>query len=231
MGLSTALSGQVTDRFTIYSVDSLKQEQHLAKHDSTRLRLEYLIGSQKKTDRISYWDSLLTQYRMHHLTFLEALTLDKIGMIYLNKTNRQMAKRYFDKSLSYMEANGYKKESMLVIRHLAMIYSDQIDRTRALDLYYKGLRIAEQLKDEKSTVDFCSYIGLYYFLSRDIKRAMKFHFECLRISTELDYHPGIASALVDLGSDYHALKDYKKSSEYYLGSDASLTDKDQFCLD
>ena len=70
------------------NVDSLKRSLKQAKHDSTKLRLQFTISSVANNKRISHWDSLLKESEKLKDIKTEAKILHYIGNTILFKSGK-----------------------------------------------------------------------------------------------------------------------------------------------
>ncbi len=201
-----------------YNSDSLNKLLKLAKEDTVKIRLNYLIGVSLKINQVNYWDNLLKESITYEMPFYQCQILAQLSRIYKTKNNTSIALSYLNKSIAIAESKHYKSILIVLFKDLIHLLQGRVNQKKILDIAYNGLKLSEELKDKYSTVDFYSEIASHYFFLEDYTKALEMHFNCLKICKELNYSNGIVSALTDIGSDYHAQGNDKKAFEYYLES-------------
>ncbi len=188
--------------------DSLNHALLLAKHDTVKIKLQYLRGMHLHIDRTSYWDSLLANSRRLNLPVFTCRALGRLCRCYWMQNNHPLAFKLMDDAMSVADKRGLKQEMILLLKSQKTFYTG--NGKKLLDVCYKGLQLAEEIDDQRSVIDFYSSIGVHYLFVGEAKKALQMHFKCLAISKKIHYNIGIVGALIDIGSDYHALKDFEK---------------------
>ena len=199
-------------------VDSLKQELNFAKSDTAKIRLRFLIGFRSLIPRISYWDSIISDARLHHSRRYEGKALNFKGYFLRVHNNEDEAFKCINASLRIAREVGNKSDMFSALQMLIISYMNKSDGRSALDYCYEGLKIAEELKEKRKIADMYSLIAGTYFALGEIKKALTMHLNCLKMYKEIKDNQRIGVALIAIGADYQAIMDDKRAIMYYLES-------------
>ncbi len=144
-----------------------------------------------------------------------AAALNNIGYAHMNKSNYNLALKYYTKSNEIELENNGRKELASGYNNIGLIYFDLGDIPKAIEYYHKSLLIKEEFNDKKGIAMSLNNIGYVYDKHGDKKLALDYYFKGLHIFKELGNKKGLAMIYNNIGTLYFSQKKYLEALNYY----------------
>lgn len=147
-----------------------------------------------------------------------ALSYDKIGVAFRNKSNYQQAIEYHNRALE--EARILEEPLLLcsVLNNIGVVYRRMDENTVALDYHIKALEIAEKIPDTRNTCISLNSIGNIHIAQNSFNEALVYFRKAMSMERQRDNPLGVAINLNNIGSVYEAIKFYDSAHYYYNAS-------------
>ena len=145
-----------------------------------------------------------------------AISLNIIGLSFMNKGNYPKALDYYLKSLKIHEKIGNKKGAAGCYNNIGLIYENQANYSKALEYYLKALKLYEEINYKNGLGSSYGNIGIIYWHQGNLPKSLEYHFKSLKIYQELNNKKGITGCYRNIGNDYADQFNYQKALEYYL---------------
>lgn len=191
-------------------------------HDTLRLQAIHKIADSflrtKPDTALILYNKELTYAKKAKQKKYEALSLNKIGIIYYEQGDFLKALDYYNNSLKISEEIGNKIGVANAYSNIGNINSDQGKISDALDYYNKGLKAYEEIKDTAGITASLNNIGSIYRDQGDIVKALEYFYKSLKIREASGDKKGVATCLHKIAIVYYNQGDLPKALNYYFKS-------------
>jgi two-component system, NarL family, sensor kinase len=149
---------------------------------------------------------------------LIALSYDKIGVSFRNKSNYLAALGYHNKALE--EARILEEPLLLcsVLNNIGVVYRRMDENTIALDYHMEALKIAERITDIRNTCISLNSIGNIHLALNNFSDALIYFRKAMAMEEQRGNQLGVAINLNNIGSVYEGIKFYDSAHYYYNSS-------------
>lgn len=208
-------------------IDSLSQLLSVAKDDTTKIYLRFLIGETGWIFRVSYWDSIstdcvrllakesITKKEQKNLNRSLAATYNNTGFIYNNQGDIANALKYFHRSLTLYEKIGESRGIARASNNIGLIYHEQENLKKALEYYHKALKIREKIGDKSGIANSLNNLAFIYESQKNMPMALVYLNKSLAIYQELEDKQGVAATSRSLGVIYQRKGETDKALSYH----------------
>ncbi|HEY0029964.1 MAG TPA: tetratricopeptide repeat protein [Bacteroidia bacterium] len=197
------------------SLDSLKKELVVAKHDSVRTKLKCLIGTEEFVERVSFWDSLIVDAKKWKLPSTEALANLNVGYLYLNQGKNAEAEVTWKEAMRISEKNNNYDIAPAAANNLAYLYEQQGAIPKALDFYFKSLVFLDRAHNEKDKGSIYNNLASIYFSLGDFEKTYEYSEKSITLRQKLKDSVDLAKSLNNMGYYLQAQKEYAPALAYY----------------
>ena len=141
---------------------------------------------------------------------------DKIGLIYLKKSNFPKAIECYTDELTLAEEVGNKSAQAYSINNIAIVYYKEKNYDVALEYYLKAFDINKQISNKQGIALGYNNIGEIYKIRKSYKIALNYYLEALNIFEEINYKSGIAYSSCNLCEIYLSTNEIEQAKESIL---------------
>jgi tetratricopeptide (TPR) repeat protein len=204
---------------SINHIDSLKQLEKSAPHDSIRIKILSEIA-------IAYSDS---SYAKSINTWKEALAIanklrdrqqmgdihHQIGYILYQQGEFKNALQEYNNALSVYNYISNKQEVARVYNDIGLVYKTWGRYELAIESFIKGLELFEEIPDEEGMAMVSNNIGQIHFFREDYNKAISYFNTYLTINEQNKRPRAVAGASNNIAAAYMELKNYNQALSYY----------------
>lgn len=204
---------------SINHIDSLKQLEKSAPHDSIRIKILSEIA-------IAYSDS---SYAKSIDTWKEALAIanslrnrqqmgdihHQIGYILYQQGEFKNALQEYNNALSVYNFISNKQEVARVYNDLGLVYKTWGRYELAIENFIKGLELFEELTDVEGMAMVSNNIGQIHFFREEYDKAISYFSTYLTINEQNKRPRAVAGASNNIAAAYMELKNYNQALSYY----------------
>lgn len=142
----------------------------------------------------------------------EAVTLNRMGLVYKKLGDNYKALEYYDRALTIISGKGENREEASILNNAALLYNTLGERQKALEYYNRALPLIRVAGDWKAEAAILNNIGALHFALTESQKALE-HFD---LSLQLMKAKGAknAVALNGIGVVYEFLGEKQKALEY-----------------
>lgn len=176
--------------------------------------LEFRQGNLTKA--LNYGFDALKFSDEHVYPPLRAAVYSKIGSVYQEYSQFDIAYEYFMEALKITERIGLRYETADLYSELAWILKDQSNFTQAHHYIDEAQKIRQAIGDQHGIAGCHSYRGLIFYREKKYARATEELEKSLTIRTRLGHTQGIASSLFNLSIIFEAQGLLSKALSYQL---------------
>ena len=170
------------------------------------------------TAALQSWQQALQIYREIKYRKGESLSLQGIGLAYLNLGDYLKAMKYHQQSLKIAREIKYRQLEGQPLQGIGLAYYHLGDYLKAIEYHQQSLKIARKIKDRQLEGQSLGNIGLAYLDLGDYPKAIEYYQKGLKIAREIKYRQWEGQLLGNLGVAYRKLGDYPKTIEYHQQS-------------
>lgn len=208
-------------------IDSLLNEYHLEKEDSSKLnKLTTLISLCEDDIWVKYNEILknkaqeLSQKHIDEKIYVKQLSsaYNNSGFYFFSKNKVDKAIHYFEKSIELSNEIGDKEVVSTALNNLGYIHKRQGDILSALECYHESLRLKKILKDQDDIALALNNIGGIYYTLKEYNKALKYYRDALIIEKRDGTKKGVGRLYSNIGSVYQKQKKLKLAIDYYQQS-------------
>ncbi len=145
----------------------------------------------------------------------EAVTLNRLGMIYDGLGARKKALDYFNQALPLMRAMGDHAGEAATLNHIGGIYDANGERGKALEQFKAALDFERDMGEQTLQPNTLGGLGKVYFELGDGDMALGAFEQALRQAHQLGDPYAQASLLGNIGMVYDCLGEKQKAIDYY----------------
>jgi serine phosphatase RsbU (regulator of sigma subunit)/Tfp pilus assembly protein PilF len=209
------------------AIDSLLNEYHLEKEDSSKLnKLTTLISLCEDDIWVKYNEILknkaqeLSQKHIDEKIYVKQLSsaYNNSGFYFFSKNKVDKAIHYFEKSIELSNEIGDKEVVSTALNNLGYIHKRQGDILSALECYHESLRLKKILKDQNDIALALNNIGGVYYTLKEYDKALKYYRDALIIEKRDGTKKGVGRLYSNIGSVYQKQKKLKLAIDYYQQS-------------
>ena len=143
-----------------------------------------------------------------------ATTLGNIGIIYEAQDEIDVARDYYQKSLSLYQELGDKRGMGVAYNNLALMAYRNEDNTKSLDYNLKSLDYRLSIKDMLGVANSYNNIGLVYRKLGQLDSALYFYNKSVAIKRERGDRRGVPSTLTNIGHVYLIQSNLNKAIKF-----------------
>jgi tetratricopeptide (TPR) repeat protein len=200
-------------------IDSLKQVERTAKHDSIRLNALRELGrayvDSNFTKSLHYFNSALQIATKLRDRINMAYAHQTSGLVYFNMGEFNEAINQYNNALSIYLYIDKTKGVADVYNDIGLIYKTMGKYAQAIENYSLALSKYEILKDKHGIGMVANNIGQIYFYRDDYQNAIQYFSKYLNISKDLNKQIDVAGASNNIAAAYIELNNYDKAYEHY----------------
>ena len=145
----------------------------------------------------------------------EGWSHNSIGLAYKDMGRAEVAKGYFEKSVSIAREIGDRNGEGTGLGNLGIVYKDLGDVQRAIGYYEQHLEITRETKDRRGEGNALGNLGNARYLLRDLQRAIEYYEQYLDITQEIRDRRGEGNVMGNLGNVCADLGDMQRAIGYY----------------
>ncbi|MDB4534378.1 tetratricopeptide repeat protein [Vicingaceae bacterium] len=215
---------KISDRTAI---DSLLNEYHLEKEDSTKLdRLTTLVSLCENDIWISYNRLLmkraeqLSQEHKGIKVYVKHISsaYNNLGFYFFSNNRVDEAIFNFEKSIELSRNIGDNDVVSTALNNVGYIYKRQGDILKALEYYHESLKLKKMLKDEEEVALALNNLGGIYYTLKEYDKALKYYRNALLLEKKSGTEKGVARLYNNIGSVYRKQQKPKLALDYYQQS-------------
>ena len=140
----------------------------------------------------------------------------KIGEIYVEISQYDLALKYFLQVLKITEKIGLAGTTSDAYSAMAWIYKDQLNFDKALDYINQSQVIREAMGNQHGVSNCHNVRGLIYYQEKKYDQAITEFEKSIQIRTSIQHIEGISSATFNLSLVYEALNQFDKALDFQL---------------
>ena len=145
----------------------------------------------------------------------EALTLDRIGVIYSALGEKQRALDYFNQAVPVWRAAGDRAGEASTLGNIGVDYFDLGENKKALDYYNQALLLLRAVGDHGDEAVSLSNIGYVYRDLGEKQKALDYYTQSLALMRALGDRQGQGRTLNNMGAVYDDLGEKQKALDCY----------------
>ncbi len=205
------------------AIDSILQQYHQTKEDTTKLNLlSHLISVCENGIWTDYNHFLLKSssellektsnncFKKH-----QASAYNNFGFYHYNRNEIEKAIDAFEKAIKLSKEINNLSVIPTALNNLGYIYKQQGDILRALELYHQALKLNQKLNEKEEIALSLNNIGSIYFYQKEYEKALKYYRDALLIEKEHKSQKAVARLYSNIGSIYKEQKKYELAIEYF----------------
>jgi CHAT domain-containing protein/Tfp pilus assembly protein PilF len=144
----------------------------------------------------------------------EAVTLNNIGMLYVDLGEKQKANHYLTQALELYRGVGRSSEVAAMLGNLALVYFQQGEEQKGLDYANQALKLCKESGDKAGEGRQLSNIGQMYLHMGDRQKSTDYLTRALPLRKSAGDKNGEAATLYGLSILAYASNEHQKSLEY-----------------
>ena len=217
--------------------DSLKRELKLAKHDTTKIQLQYQIAEADMIFRLAYWDSLINEIDskkedysqpriLYVLNVVKAASLNNLGYIHRTKGNVKDAEINYKSAIKLrsklandrhfkFEKNIHYSEIAWIYNNLSNVYELEGNQSMEFECLKFTYEYYSRIKDQAGIAMSYNNIASYYNDIGDIAKALEYNYKALNLNEKLKNKEYMAYNLNNLGLIYQLQGEISKANDYF----------------
>ena len=136
-----------------------------------------------------------------------------MGHAYADMGKAEIAKYYFDKSLSIASDIGDQRGISAALGNLGLAYARLGEFLRAIEHYKHSLKIKREIGDQRGEGNTLGNLGMAYAELGEVRRAIEHYEHSLKINREVGNQRGEGVVLGNLGGAYYRLGEVQRAIE------------------
>ncbi|HEY5825512.1 MAG TPA: tetratricopeptide repeat protein, partial [Cyclobacteriaceae bacterium] len=153
-----------------------------------------------------------------NFTFLYAQTNQRIGDVYTELDQSDLALRYLFEALAGFEKLGSKKEAGAVLSEIAWVYKAQLNFKLAMEFLDRSEKMRESINDQHGLSNCFNVRGLIFYQQKKYEDALFELNRALSIRKQIGYREGVADALFNMALVFEKQGNLKKALAYQTES-------------
>ncbi len=147
--------------------------------------------------------------------YLLAGSFRSIGNIFRKIKKYEDSKKYHNKSLAILKAQGLEASYAMGLQNLANVYVSTGDNGTALELYKKALQVIRLTGNKNREAFILTNMGYLFGELNQFQKAIEYQLEAVSIWNNLSQDYNAIESLDNLGSLYFRLKKYDKAESFF----------------
>ena len=144
----------------------------------------------------------------------EILSLQGLGIGYLNKNEYAKALSCYNTVLARMQKTGNKAGIARMYCYIGNVYAHMTKHGEAIDYYKKSVALSREVNNEDIEGLSLTGMGNLYTDLNDFSEALKCYLDAVKIAEHENDTDELSSCLSNIANIYASLGDYKRSLEY-----------------
>ncbi len=153
-----------------------------------------------------------------NFTFLYAQTNQRIGDVYVELDQSDLALKYLFEALSGFEKLGSKKEAAAALSEIAWVYKAQLNFKLAMEFLDRSEKMRESINDQHGLSNCFNIRGLIFFQQENYEDALLEMNRALAIRKQIGYREGVADVLFNMALVFEKQGNLKKALAYQTES-------------
>ncbi len=172
-------------------------------------------SKQSQTNALAKYDQALAIGRKTKDSFLEALALQGIGLVYYFQSDNPKALAYYNQALAVVRdlKNPYSEAILLI--SVAGVYSNLGEKQKAIQYYNQALTIFRAEKKSSEIASTLISLGRVYAGLGNTAKVVASYNQALAIQRSTNDRSGVASTLSNLGRLYTSLGENQQALDAY----------------
>ncbi len=192
-------------------LNKLKKVLTIAKHDTTRINVLYLISvnfqNSDYDSTMRYARRVLELSKINNYQRGFAQGFHMIGIMKDRIGEYDSAMHYLNQALKINEAAGRKIDMAASIDGIAQVFQHKSNFPKSFEFHFMALKIYKEVKDKKGEATTLGNIGIVHYFNNDYKLCLEYYNKALVIDKELGNDEGVARHLGNLANVYLKLGD------------------------